>query len=302
MIVCYREDYDSKLTTAILIKYRDVIENAFLNYSDTNLSVKMLAYLYKPAILPEHIDLRNETIFFINIGKTWSIEKLREVAKYSHTVIWLDRFPSAKPLMDKISSEFDNIKCYYQNDMSTSKNLWNTILKWRYNKIIDIVDEITMSPTTMSRDALELKVYIDSVYSEPQDLIWTQIIKQVITKDVVTIKTSPIIDYLKHYTGRFLEFGSTFSTIDGSKVMVMNCYPKMFIPSILRKNSTPVVTCFFDMTRFNYTIFSNDESFDCSKIAENHDGSGDKHCAQFSTKYLIFKKKHMMEEIYEKLL
>ena len=64
MIVCYREDYDSKLTTAILIKYRDVIENAFLNYSDTNLSVKMLAYLYKPAILPEHIDLRNETIFF----------------------------------------------------------------------------------------------------------------------------------------------------------------------------------------------------------------------------------------------
>lgn len=282
----YHNDIDGKAAGAIVARKTG-------NYNPAN----YIMYDYsKP--LPTDIIQEGETVYFVDLSfSPNSVDKLEEIVKKKNCdLIWCDHHDSSMDIL-KQYPEYNSVKGIRKTGISGAALTYMYLYECEYEEIPTFLKLISDFDCWLFKmeHTLEFKYALEGEDHDALDIIWNRLMKDnnmptKATLNTMFTKGKTIQEYVaKEYEQYRIRYAYE-SRLDGYKCLVVNRSCNSLIFGELIKNYPLVAIWAFDGEKYKYSIYSDKEDVDCSKIAEKHGGGGHKGASGFVADAMILKK------------
>ena len=246
--------------------------------------------------LPLHLINEGERVYFVDYSfKESTVWQLDEVLKKTSDVIWCDHHTSSIKLLKK-RPDLKSVKGIVKDKISGA----GLIYMYLYNKegiddcpkAIQLVSDYDCWIYKLGEETTHFKLGVDSVDNSALSNQWVELIENFNNEPLehITSKGTIIKSYIDTDNEQYLSQYGYESELDGIPCYVVNRKSNSWIFGD-KINQYPFVSVFaFNGSKFSYSLFSIDENFDCSKLAEKYGGGGHKGAAGFFSDELLFKK------------
>lgn len=238
-------------------------------------------------------DVEEGIVYFVDYSFTEDtkpyLDKL--LGNENVTVVWIDHHTSSIELEKKYPylREVEGIR-----DDGAS----GAFLTYRYFRQYDdvpyfvkLVSDYDCWKFEYSPKTEYFKIGIESEKDDALDEVWVDLLEGTNLKFTQLIHKGRIIkEYIDSTNTYYREHFAYETEIEGYKCLAVNWKTNSWVFGEEVNNYPIVMVYAFDGTYFTYSIFSIDNSVDCSKIAEKFGGGGHRGAAGFKSKELLFRK------------
>ena len=279
MIIYYADTQDGRLAAHLILQNPEKVliddekredpEYCLLNDIQDARDIKLLPYTFKPnAAILDRVN-ENETVVCIGIGfnikDEVSLKRFKVLVEKSRRVIWIDYLPNAKRLMDKYKEDID---FYYYEYECLSSIVWYIIMG--KNEIIPLINGINQYIHKPIPDikAIYQKMYIATLFSDPQDVVWDNLMNETDSEAEYRYKTiAYAYDYMKQRLQIDIDRGVYYSYIGDLKVRCMSIQDTEYIPSSLYHKSLVTINWIYDGDSYLYKVYADFDDFNCGEFA-----------------------------------
>lgn len=255
---------------------------------------------------------KNEDIYIVDLSFTEdTYQFLEALLKKGHKVIWIDHHDSSVQLISRHPELAPNRSDYNLKGI-VSKEGSGAYLAYKYFNPDKVVPEFIKMVSDYDTFAntnpnsilykLGIDIYIDGNDEMGKYKVFTDQLKRlnftpngdnILTTDSLAIinKGKTVNEYKTANDASHLKaYGYESQLEDGTKIYCINRKSNSLIFGDKYKEYDAVVVYCFDGTKFNYSMYSHDNVYDCGKYAESKGGGGHKGAAGFSSTELLFRK------------
>lgn len=246
-------------------------------------------------VLPQ--DVEKGIVYFVDYSFTETTKPYLDslINNKKVKVIWIDHHTSSIEL-EKKYPYLKNIDGKREDSMSGAALTYlyfNPYLE--LPKFVRLVSDYDCWQFKYSPETEYFKIGIESENNDALDDVWTKLIHENVYKNSLTLpeilkKGKAIKSYIDSTNTYYREHFAYETEIEGYKCLAVNWKTNSWVFGEEVNNYPIVMVYAFDGTYFTYSIFSIDNSVDCSKIAEKFGGGGHRGAAGFKSKELLFRK------------
>lgn len=299
MIIYYADTQDGRLAAHLILQNPEKVliddekredpEYCLLNDIQDTRDIKLLPYTFRPnAAILDRVN-ENEAVVCIGIGfnikDEVSLKRFKVLVEKSRRVIWIDYLPNAKRLMDKYKEDID---FYYYEYECLSSIVWYIIMG--ENESIPLINGINQYIHKPIPDikAIYQKMYIATLFSDPQDVVWDNLMNETDSEAEYRYKTiAYAYDYMKQRLQIDIDRGVYYSYIGDLKVRCMSIQDAEYIPSVLYHKSLVTINWIYDGDSYLYKVYANFDDFNCAEFVAKYNGIGTKHYGVFRSDDLL---------------
>lgn len=299
MIIYYADTQDGRLAAHLILQNPEKVlideekredpEYCLLNDIQDARDIKLLPYTFKPnAAILDRVN-ENEAVVCIGIGfnvkDEVSLKRFKALVEKSRRVIWIDYLPNAKKLMDKYKEDID---FYYYEYECLSSIVWYIIMgKNESIPLINGINQYIHKPIPDIK-AIYQKMYIATLFSDPQDVVWDNLMNETDSEAEYRYKTiAYAYDYMKQRLQIDIDRGVYYSYIGDLKVRCMSIQDAEYIPSSLYHKSLVTINWIYDGDSYLYKVYADFDDFNCGEFAAKYNGVGMKHYGVFRSDDLL---------------
>ena len=299
MIIYYADTQDGRLAAHLILQNPEKVliddekredpEYCLLNDIQDTRDIKLLPYTFKPnAAILDRVN-ENEAVVCIGIGfnikDEVSLKRFKVLVEKSRRVIWIDYLPNAKKLMDKYKEDID---FYYYEYECLSSIVWYIIMgKNESIPLINGINQYIHKPIPDIK-AIYQKMYIATLFSDPQDVVWDNLMNETDSEAEYRYKTiAYAYDYMKQRLQIDIDRGVYYSYIGDLKVRCMSIQDAEYIPSVLYHKSLVTINWIYDGDSYLYKVYADFDDFNCAEFAAKYNGIGTKHYGVFRSDDLL---------------
>ena len=299
MIIYYADTQDGRLAAHLILQNPEKVlideekredpEYCLLNDIQDTRDIKLLPYTFKPnAAILDRVN-ENEAVVCIGIGfnvkDEVSLKRFKILVEKSRRVIWIDYLPNAKKLMDKYKEDID---FYYYEYECLSSIVWYIIMgKNESIPLINGINQYIHKPIPDIK-AIYQKMYIATLFSDPQDVVWDNLMNETDSEAEYRYKTiAYAYDYMKQRLQIDIDRGVYYSYIGDLKVRCMSIQDAEYIPSVLYHKSLVTINWIYDGDSYLYKVYADFDDFNCGEFAAKYNGVGMKHYGVFRSDDLL---------------
>lgn len=299
MIIYYADTQDGRLAAHLILQNPEKVliddekredpEYCLLNDIQDARDIKLLPYTFKPnAAILDRVN-ENEAVVCIGIGfnikDEVSLKRFKVLVEKSRRVIWIDYLPNAKKLMDKYKEDID---FYYYQYECLSSIVWYIIMgKNESIPLINGINQYIHKPIPDIK-AIYQKMYIATLFSDPQDVVWDNLMNETDSEAEYRYKTiAYAYDYMKQRLQIDIDRGVYYSYIGDLKVRCMSIQDAEYIPSVLYHKSLVTINWIYDGDSYLYKVYADFDDFNCAEFAAKYNGTGLKHYGVFRSDDLL---------------
>lgn len=299
MIIYYADTQDGRLAAHLILQNPEKVliddekredpEYCLLNDIQDARDIKLLPYTFKPnAAILDRVN-ENEAVVCIGIGfnvkDEVSLKRFKALVDKSRRVIWIDYLPNAKKLMDKYKEDID---FYYYEYECLSSIVWYIIMgKNESIPLINGINQYIHKPIPDIK-AIYQKMYIATLFSDPQDVVWDNLMNETDSEAEYRYKTiAYAYDYMKQRLQIDIDRGVYYSYIGDLKVRCMSIQDAEYIPSVLYHKSLVTINWIYDGDSYLYKVYADFDDFNCAEFAAKYNGIGTKHYGVFRSDDLL---------------
>ena len=299
MIIYYADTQDGRLAAHLILQNPEKVliddekredpEYCLLNDIQDARDIKLLPYTFKPnAAILDRVN-ENEAVVCIGIGfnikDEVSLKRFKVLVEKSRRVIWIDYLPNAKRLMDKYKEDID---FYYYEYECLSSIVWYIIMgKDESIPLINGINQYIHKPIPDIK-AIYQKMYIATLFSDPQDVVWDNLMNETDSEAEYRYKTiAYAYDYMKQRLQIDIDRGIYYSYIGDLKVRCMSIQDAEYIPSSLYHKSLVTINWIYDGDSYLYKVYADFDDFNCGEFAAKYNGVGMKHYGVFRSDDLL---------------
>lgn len=299
MIIYYADTQDGRLAAHLILQNPEKVliddekredpEYCLLNDIQDARDIKLLPYTFKPnAAILDRVN-ENEAVVCIGIGfnikDEVSLKRFKVLVEKSRRVIWIDYLPNAKKLMDKYKEDID---FYYYEYECLSSIVWYIIMgKNESILLINGINQYIHKPIPDIK-AIYQKMYIATLFSDPQDVVWDNLMNETDSEAEYRYKTiAYAYDYMKQRLQIDIDRGVYYSYIGDLKVRCMSIQDAEYIPSVLYHKSLVTINWIYDGDSYLYKVYADFDDFNCAEFAAKYNGIGTKHYGVFRSDDLL---------------
>lgn len=299
MIIYYADTQDGRLAAHLILQNPEKVlideekredpEYCLLNDIQDTRDIKLLPYTFKPnAAILDRVN-ENEAVVCIGIGfnvkDEVSLKRFKILVEKSRRVIWIDYLPNAKKLMDKYKEDID---FYYYEYECLSSIVWYIIMgKNESIPLINGINQYIHKPIPDIK-AIYQKMYIATLFSDPQDVVWDNLMNETDSEAEYRYKTiAYAYDYMKQRLQIDIDRGVYYSYIGDLKVRCMSIQDAEYIPSVLYHKSLVTINWIYDGDSYLYKVYANFDDFNCAEFVAKYNGIGTKHYGVFRSDDLL---------------
>lgn len=299
MIIYYADTQDGRLAAHLILQNPEKVliddekredpEYCLLNDIQDTRDIKLLPYTFKPnAAILDRVN-ENEAVVCIGIGfnikDEVSLKRFKILVEKSRRVIWIDYLPNAKKLMDKYKEDID---FYYYEYECLSSIVWYIIMgKNESIPLINGINQYIHKPIPDIK-AIYQKMYIATLFSDPQDVVWDNLMNETDSEAEYRYKTiAYAYDYMKQRLQIDIDRGVYYSYIGDLKVRCMSIQDAEYIPSSLYHKSLVTINWIYDGDSYLYKVYADFDDFNCGEFAAKYNGVGMKHYGVFRSDDLL---------------
>lgn len=299
MIIYYTDTQDGRLAAHLILQNPEKVliddekredpEYCLLNDIQDARDIKLLPYTFKPnAAILDRVN-ENEAVVCIGIGfnikDEVSLKRFKALVEKSRRVIWIDYLPNAKKLMDKYKEDID---FYYYEYECLSSIVWYIIMgKNESIPLINGINQYIHKPIPDIK-AIYQKMYIATLFSDPQDVVWDNLMNETDSEAEYRYKTiAYAYDYMKQRLQIDIDRGVYYSYIGDLKVRCMSIQDAEYIPSSLYHKSLVTINWIYDGDSYLYKVYADFDDFNCGEFAAKYNGVGMKHYGVFRSDDLL---------------
>ena len=299
MIIYYADTQDGRLAAHLILQNPEKVliddekredpEYCLLNDIQDSRDIKLLPYTFKPnAAILDRVN-ENEAVVCIGIGfnvkDEVSLKRFKALVDKSRRVIWIDYLPNAKKLMDKYKEDID---FYYYEYECLSSIVWYIIMgKNESIPLINGINQYIHKPIPDIK-AIYQKMYIATLFSDPQDVVWDNLMNETDSEAEYRYKTiAYAYDYMKQRLQIDIDRGVYYSYIGDLKVRCMSIQDAEYIPSSLYHKSLVTINWIYDGDSYLYKVYADFDDFNCGEFAAKYNGVGMKHYGVFRSDDLL---------------
>lgn len=299
MIIYYADTQDGRLAAHLILQNPEKVlideekredpEYCLLNDIQDARDIKLLPYTFKPnAAILDRVN-ENEAVVCIGIGfnvkDEVSLKRFKVLVEKSRRVIWIDYLPNAKRLMDKYKEDID---FYYYEYECLSSIVWYIIMgKNESIPLINGINQYIHKPIPDIK-AIYQKMYIATLFSDPQDVVWDNLMNETDSEAEYRYKTiAYAYDYMKQRLQIDIDRGVYYSYIGDLKVRCMSIQDAEYIPSVLYHKSLVTINWIYDGDSYLYKVYADFDDFNCAEFVAKYNGIGTKHYGVFRSDDLL---------------
>lgn len=299
MIIYYADTQDGRLAAHLILQNPEKVliddekredpEYCLLNDIQDARDIKLLPYTFKPnAAILDRVN-ENEAVVCIGIGfnikDEVSLKRFKVLVEKSRRVIWIDYLHNAKRLMDKYKEDID---FYYYEYECLSSIVWYIIMgKNESIPLINGINQYIHKPIPDIK-AIYQKMYIATLFSDPQDVVWDNLMNETDSEAEYRYKTiAYAYDYMKQRLQIDIDRGVYYSYIGDLKVRCMSIQDAEYIPSSLYHKSLVTINWIYDGDSYLYKVYADFDDFNCGEFAAKYNGVGMKHYGVFRSDDLL---------------
>lgn len=299
MIIYYADTQDGRLAAHLILQNPEKVliddekredpEYCLLNDIQDARDIKLLPYTFKPnAAILDRVN-ENEAVVCIGIGfnvkDEVSLKRFKALVDKSRRVIWIDYLPNAKKLMDKYKEDID---FYYYEYECLSSIVWYIVMgKNESIPLINGINQYIHKPIPDIK-AIYQKMYIATLFSDPQDVVWDNLMNETDSEAEYRYKTiAYAYDYMKQRLQIDIDRGVYYSYIGDLKVRCMSIQDTEYIPSSLYHKSLVTINWIYDGDSYLYKVYADFDDFNCGEFAAKYNGVGMKHYGVFRSDDLL---------------
>ena len=299
MIIYYADTQDGRLAAHLILQNPEKVliddekredpEYCLLNDIQDARDIKLLPYTFKPnAAILDRVN-ENEAVVCIGIGfnikDEVSLKRFKALVDKSRRVIWIDYLPNAKKLMDKYKEDID---FYYYEYECLSSIVWYIIMgKNESIPLINGINQYIHKPIPDIK-AIYQKMYIATLFSDPQDVVWDNLMNETDSEAEYRYKTiAYAYDYIKQRLQIDIDRGVYYSYIGDLKVRCMSIQDAEYIPSVLYHKYLVTINWIYDGDSYLYKVYADFDDFNCAEFAAKYNGIGTKHYGVFRSDDLL---------------
>ena len=299
MIIYYADTQDGRLAAHLILQNPEKVliddekredpEYCLLNDIQDTRDIKLLPYTFRPnAAILDRVN-ENEAVVCIGIGfnikDEVSLKRFKVLVEKSRRVIWIDYLPNAKRLMDKYKEDID---FYYYEYECLSSIVWYIIMgKNESIPLINGINQYIHKPIPDIK-AIYQKMYIATLFSDPQDVVWDNLMNETDSEAEYRYKTiAYAYDYMKQRLQIDIDRGVYYSYIGDLKVRCMSIQDAEYIPSVLYHKSLVTINWIYDGDSYLYKVYANFDDFNCAEFVAKYNGIGTKHYGVFRSDDLL---------------
>lgn len=299
MIIYYADTQDGRLAAHLILQNPEKVliddekredpEYCLLDDIQDTRDIKLLPYTFKPnAAILDRIN-ENEAVVCIGIGfnikDEVSLKRFKVLVEKSRRVIWIDYLPNAKKLMDKYKEDID---FYFYEYECLSSIVWYIIMgKNESIPLINGINQYIHKPIPDIK-AIYQKMYIATLFSDPQDVVWDNLMNETDSEAEYRYKTiAYAYDYMKQRLQIDIDRGVYYSYIGDLKVRCMSIQDAEYIPSVLYHKSLVTINWIYDGDSYLYKVYANFDDFNCAEFVAKYNGIGTKHYGVFRSDDLL---------------
>lgn len=299
MIIYYTDTQDGRLAAHLILQNPEKVliddekredpEYCLINDIQDARDIKLLPYTFKPnAAILDRIN-ENEAVVCIGIGfnikDEVSLKRFKVLVEKSRRVIWIDYLPNAKKLMDKYKEDID---FYYYEYECLSSIVWYIIMgKNESIPLINGINQYIHKPIPDIK-AIYQKMYIATLFSDPQDVVWDNLMNETDSEAEYRYKTiAYAYDYMKQRLQIDIDRGVYYSYIGDLKVRCMSIQDAEYIPSVLYHKSLVTINWIYDGDSYLYKVYADFDDFNCAEFVAKYNGIGTKHYGVFRSDDLL---------------
>lgn len=299
MIIYYADTQDGRLAAHMILQNPEKVliddekredpEYCLLDDIQDARDIKLLPYTFKPnAAILDRVN-ENEAVVCIGIGfnvkDEVSLKRFKVLVEKSRRVIWIDYLPNAKRLMDKYKEDID---FYYYEYECLSSIVWYIIMgKSESIPLINGINQYIHKPIPDIK-AIYQKMYIATLFSDPQDVVWDNLMNETDSEAEYRYKTiAYAYDYMKQRLQIDIDRGVYYSYIGDLKVRCMSIQDAEYIPSSLYHKSLVTINWIYDGDSYLYKVYADFDDFNCGEFAAKYNGVGMKHYGVFRSDDLL---------------
>lgn len=299
MIIYYADTQDGRLAAHLILQNPEKVliddekredpEYCLLDDIQDTRDIKLLPYTFRPnAAILDRVN-ENEAVVCIGIGfnikDEVSLKRFKVLVEKSRRVIWIDYLPNAKRLMDKYKEDID---FYYYEYECLSSIVWYIIMgKNESIPLINGINQYIHKPIPDIK-AIYQKMYIATLFSDPQDVVWDNLMNETDSEAEYRYKTiAYAYDYMKQRLQIDIDRGVYYSYIGDLKVRCMSIQDAEYIPSVLYHKSLVTINWIYDGDSYLYKVYANFDDFNCAEFVAKYNGIGTKHYGVFRSDDLL---------------
>lgn len=299
MIIYYADTQDGRLAAHLILQNPEKVliddekredpEYCLLDDIQDTRDIKLLPYTFRPnAAILDRVN-ENEAVVCIGIGfnikDEVSLKRFKILVEKSRRVIWIDYLPNAKRLMDKYKEDID---FYYYEYECLSSIVWYIIMgKNESIPLINGINQYIHKPIPDIK-AIYQKMYIATLFSDPQDVVWDNLMNETDSEAEYRYKTiAYAYDYMKQRLQIDIDRGVYYSYIGDLKVRCMSIQDAEYIPSVLYHKSLVTINWIYDGDSYLYKVYANFDDFNCAEFVAKYNGIGTKHYGVFRSDDLL---------------
>lgn len=277
MKIFYHNDNDGAAAAAMVYHYAKNKLNEKIKSRD------FIKVNYNKSVPNADLVCNNEKVFIVDYSFTKnSIDQLRKIRNKTSNIIWLDHHKSSLETLDIVKeerltsyTEIDTNRCGAKiayDYLIKNNNIFDDDTLKNVERIIDLVDDYDRW-VHQYEESLVFNIGSTAYDTHPRSGFWVSInIDKVVNKGkfIKSIKDEENKKYCKTY--------SYTCTINGHKCIVLNTpesSSRAFGDSY--KDYNLAVRYIFNGHVYQYSIYSELEDIDCSKIANKINPSGGGH-------------------------
>lgn len=244
---------------------------------------------------------KDEKVYFVDYSFSESTaDRLREIMKITDNIIWIDHHKSSIELIEKYP-EFASIEGVRKVGISGSA------LTYMYlNKIdkledlpmfIRLIDDYDCWKKKMIPDSENFKLGLETHDFSPLGDIWRDLYNcHKLGSDYILDLTKEVGKDIRKWIDQDNSIQvkqCAFETrVRGLKCLAISKRTNSWMFDTISKDEYPLFMWFyFNGTKFIYTVVSNRDDIDASKICESYGGGGHKGIGGFQSKRILFTKK-----------
>ena len=280
MIIYYQDNQDCMFAANMIYNHKEEFCN------DTSHDI-LVNYKYSQSDITK-LTNKDHTVIILGVGffkdSKKSISRLKLLIENSKKVIWIDGHLNTKDLLE--SEYADKIEIHYRENMAASWIVHYGLLMGQSNAVVDLVSEF-QTRRKPSRSAINLSLYISSVFSSPIDEIWETIYKKPDLIDNLLAIGSNIYRFIIQSNISCMERRTYKRVFNGVEITILNSNPKLFLPDVIEKYPGPILIWFFDGRVYRYTLYAAKSEIDCLEFSKDYFGYGTMHKTVFVSKVPI---------------
>ena len=282
----HHNDIDGYCAAAIVARYTE-------SYNKDN----FIEYDYSFPLPLEKIN-PGETVYFVDLSFSMNtIDVLKKIVEeLKCDLIWCDHHTSTMNVL-KAFPDYESVKGVRKEGISGAALTWMYFENCEFDQCPNFVKLISDFDCWKFEFAntMYFKYAIEGTDISPLSNIWNRLVRDEKTKGNPMLKemiqNGKIIEkYMIKWYADYCKRHSYESEINGVRCLVCNIRANSILFGDLINDYPVVAIWVYNGTQYKYSIYSNKENVDCSKIAEKFGGGGHKGAAGFVSTELLLKK------------